>query len=225
MAVDTATLFGELKRRRVFRALAGYGIAAFAVLQIIERRLLLSARNADRLRRQEESFRRAGVHASASSDVLSQLRAADVIVCAASLAAPALDLGDCRPAALICDAGYPKNLLSCRADARVFWGGMGQAPDAGRPTHCSTLSIPSPRRGWPTAVCSRRSPWRSKDGSNPTRKVAGTSRRSGSMRCGASLAATASRWRHSSVQQGSGAKAVGAHSTGASHLLRILDRA
>jgi hypothetical protein len=29
-------LFAELKRRRVFRALVGYGIAAFAVLQIIE---------------------------------------------------------------------------------------------------------------------------------------------------------------------------------------------
>jgi TolB-like protein/Tfp pilus assembly protein PilF len=30
------SLFSELKRRRVFRALVGYGIAAFAVLQIIE---------------------------------------------------------------------------------------------------------------------------------------------------------------------------------------------
>src|SRR2546430_5446736 len=29
-------LIAELKRRRVFRALVGYGIAAFAVLQIIE---------------------------------------------------------------------------------------------------------------------------------------------------------------------------------------------
>ena len=28
--------FSELKRRRVFRALVGYGIAAFAMLQIIE---------------------------------------------------------------------------------------------------------------------------------------------------------------------------------------------
>jgi TolB-like protein/tetratricopeptide (TPR) repeat protein len=34
--VDPASLFAELKRRRVFRALVGYGIAAFAVLQIIE---------------------------------------------------------------------------------------------------------------------------------------------------------------------------------------------
>jgi TolB-like protein/tetratricopeptide (TPR) repeat protein len=34
--VDPVSLFGEFKRRRVFRALVGYGIAAFAVLQIIE---------------------------------------------------------------------------------------------------------------------------------------------------------------------------------------------
>jgi TolB-like protein/tetratricopeptide (TPR) repeat protein len=34
--VDARALIGELTRRRVIRALAGYGIAAFAVLQIIE---------------------------------------------------------------------------------------------------------------------------------------------------------------------------------------------
>jgi len=34
--VDPVSLFAELKRRRVFRALVGYGIVAFAVLQIIE---------------------------------------------------------------------------------------------------------------------------------------------------------------------------------------------
>src|SRR5437870_4194640 len=34
--VEAASLVAELKRRRVFRALIGYGIAAFAVLQIIE---------------------------------------------------------------------------------------------------------------------------------------------------------------------------------------------
>jgi adenylate cyclase len=34
--VDSASWFGEMKRRRVFRALIGYGLVAFAVLQIIE---------------------------------------------------------------------------------------------------------------------------------------------------------------------------------------------
>ena len=36
MAAESPSLLSELKRRRVFRALIGYGIAAFAVLQIIE---------------------------------------------------------------------------------------------------------------------------------------------------------------------------------------------
>ena len=34
--MEAGSLVAELKRRRVFRALVGYGIAAFAVLQIIE---------------------------------------------------------------------------------------------------------------------------------------------------------------------------------------------
>src|ERR1700682_6361146 len=34
--VNPVSVFGEFKRRRVFRALVGYGIAAFAVLQIVE---------------------------------------------------------------------------------------------------------------------------------------------------------------------------------------------
>ena len=34
--METSSWFEEMKRRRVFRALFGYGIVAFAVLQIIE---------------------------------------------------------------------------------------------------------------------------------------------------------------------------------------------
>jgi len=93
------------------------------------RRLLLSARNAERLRRQEDSLRRSGVDATASTDLRRLLRAADVVVCAASLAAPALEIDECRPGALVCDAGYPKNLRPGnhrRGAPHVFWGGMGQ---------------------------------------------------------------------------------------------------
>ena len=35
-SVESLSWFQEMKRRRVFRALIGYGIVAFAVLQIIE---------------------------------------------------------------------------------------------------------------------------------------------------------------------------------------------
>src|SRR5260370_17011652 len=34
--VERASWFGEMRRRRVFRALIGYGIVSFAVLQVID---------------------------------------------------------------------------------------------------------------------------------------------------------------------------------------------
>jgi predicted amino acid dehydrogenase len=55
-------------------------------------------------------------------------READLVICAASLASPSLLLGQIAPHALVCDAGYPKN-LSPRAEllgATVFFGGLGQ---------------------------------------------------------------------------------------------------
>jgi len=36
VSTGTTSLIEELKRRRVFRAVVGYGVAAFALLQIIE---------------------------------------------------------------------------------------------------------------------------------------------------------------------------------------------
>src|SRR2546422_4872392 len=36
LSLDAASLFAELKRRRVFRVLVGYGVVSFAVLQVIE---------------------------------------------------------------------------------------------------------------------------------------------------------------------------------------------
>jgi predicted amino acid dehydrogenase len=53
---------------------------------------------------------------------------ADLVICAASLASPSLLLGRIAPDAIVCDAGYPKN-LSPSAEipgAKVFFGGLGQ---------------------------------------------------------------------------------------------------
>jgi predicted amino acid dehydrogenase len=50
------------------------------------------------------------------------------VICAASLASPSLLLGRIAPDAIICDAGYPKN-LSPRAEmpgVKIFFGGLGQ---------------------------------------------------------------------------------------------------
>ncbi len=51
-----------------------------------------------------------------------------MVICAASLASPSLLLGRIAPGAIVCDAGYPKN-LSPGADmpgAKIFFGGLGQ---------------------------------------------------------------------------------------------------
>ena len=101
------------------------------------KRVLLSARNVERLRRLAAELRADGVQVEIATDLLgtdfpkNDLRrfpAADLVICAASLAAPSLLLGRIAPDAIVCDAGYPKN-LSARADmtgVKVFFGGLGQ---------------------------------------------------------------------------------------------------
>jgi predicted amino acid dehydrogenase len=54
--------------------------------------------------------------------------AADIVICAASLASPSLLLGGIARDAIVCDAGYPKNLSPCAEmpGAKIFFGGLGQ---------------------------------------------------------------------------------------------------
>jgi predicted amino acid dehydrogenase len=51
-----------------------------------------------------------------------------VVICAASLPSQSLLLGRVAPDAIVCDAGYPKNLSpsAATADTTVFFGGLGQ---------------------------------------------------------------------------------------------------
>ena len=92
------------------------------------RRVLLGARNVERLRRLAAELRADGVEVEIATDLQHFSAEADVVICAASLASPSLRLGRIAPHAVVCDAGYPKN-LSPRAEmpgARVFFGGLGQ---------------------------------------------------------------------------------------------------
>jgi fatty aldehyde-generating acyl-ACP reductase len=92
------------------------------------RRVLLSARNVERLHRLAAELQADGVQVEIATDVQRFSTEADVVICAASLASPSLLLGRIAPDALVCDAGYPKN-LSTRAEmsgATVFFGGLGQ---------------------------------------------------------------------------------------------------
>jgi len=92
------------------------------------RRVLLSARNLERLGRLAAELQDAGVQVEIATDLLRFSTEADVVICAASLASPSLLLARIAPDAIVCDAGYPKNLSpgAERCGAKVFFGGLGQ---------------------------------------------------------------------------------------------------
>jgi fatty aldehyde-generating acyl-ACP reductase len=92
------------------------------------RRVLLNARNVERLRRLAAELQADGVQVEIATDLRRFSAGADLVICAASLASPSLLLGRIAPDPIVCDAGYPKN-LSSRAEmpgAKVFFGGLGQ---------------------------------------------------------------------------------------------------
>lgn len=91
-------------------------------------RVLLHARNLDRLRRLAAELEAGGARVEIATDLDHFSTRPDVVICAASLPSPSLLLHHIAPDALVCDAGYPKN-LSPRADmpgVTVFFGGLGQ---------------------------------------------------------------------------------------------------
>jgi len=90
------------------------------------KRVLLSARNLERLRKLAAELEADGVEVEISAQHFSAVP--DVVICAASLTSPSLLLGRLAPGAIVCDAGYPKNLSPSvqMPDARIFFGGLGQ---------------------------------------------------------------------------------------------------
>jgi fatty aldehyde-generating acyl-ACP reductase len=92
------------------------------------RRVLLSARNVERLRRLAAELQADGVQVEIATDTQRFSAEADVVICAASLASPSLLLGRIASDAIVCDAGYPKNLSpnAQMPGAKVFFGGLGQ---------------------------------------------------------------------------------------------------
>ena len=92
------------------------------------RRVLLCARNVERLRRVAQELKAVGAEVEIATDLRQFSARADLVICAASLPSPSLLLGRIAPDAIVCDTGYPKNLSpSARMPgARVFFGGLGQ---------------------------------------------------------------------------------------------------
>jgi len=92
------------------------------------RRVVLYARNVERLRRLAAELEAEGVDVEITTDLDQLSDHADIVICAASLSSPSLLLNGIAPDALVCDAGYPKNLAPHAESSRatVFFGGLGQ---------------------------------------------------------------------------------------------------
>jgi fatty aldehyde-generating acyl-ACP reductase len=95
-------------------------------------RIVLNARNIDRLRSLAEELSAGGTAVEIATDLQQLSAQADIVICVASLESPSLLLGRLGPRAIICDAGYPKNLSpdDVLEGCTVFFGGLGQS-DAG----------------------------------------------------------------------------------------------
>lgn len=91
-------------------------------------RQLLCARNAERLGILAAELKADGMNIETATRLEQLTSEADIVICAASLASPSLWLGHVVPDAIICDAGYPKNLNPAAQipQATVFFGGLGQ---------------------------------------------------------------------------------------------------
>ena len=92
------------------------------------KRVQLTARNIERLRRLAAEFEADGVQVEIATNLQQFSAEADIVICAASLPSPSLLLGRIASDAIVCDAGYPKNLSPSAEmpDAKVFFGGLGQ---------------------------------------------------------------------------------------------------
>ena len=92
------------------------------------KRMMLFARNAERLRTLAAELREGGTEVEIATRLEQLTSPADIVICAASLASSSLLLGRIARDAIICDAGYPKNLHPNAAmpGATIFFGGLGQ---------------------------------------------------------------------------------------------------
>jgi len=92
------------------------------------KRVLLNARKLEPLRRLAAELQNDGVQVEIATGQQEFSAEADLVICAASLASPSLLLGRLAPGAIICDAGYPKNLApnAQMPGAKIFFGGLGQ---------------------------------------------------------------------------------------------------
>ena len=111
----------------IIGATGDIGMACVNYLKNKGRKLLLCARNSQRLEKLSQELINENIRVNYSVSLQELVPEADVIICVASSAG--LKLAQCKENVLICDAGYPKNLeskIGSNAGFNLFHGGMGQ---------------------------------------------------------------------------------------------------
>lgn len=101
------------------------------------KKLLLCARQHVTLTELQRNLKAKGLQAEGSTDLATLLPQADLIIAIASSTLQNFDPSRCKKDVIICDAGYPKNLLFDLDGAfkdRIFCGGMGQVEGGFRMT-------------------------------------------------------------------------------------------
>jgi fatty aldehyde-generating acyl-ACP reductase len=111
----------------IIGATGDIGIACINYFKHTIRKFLLCARNSSRLTKLSEELLKENIDVTFSICLQELVEAADIIICVAS--SRGIVLGNCKKGAIVCDAGYPKNLEKSIEDDRevhLFHGGMGQ---------------------------------------------------------------------------------------------------
>lgn len=104
------------------------GSACVRYFQGKVKKLMLCARNERRLKEQSDDLTSKGIPSLYSAEASALIQKADLIISVASTEKPLFSLDDCQPHTLVCDAGYPKNIIA-KSDTqlnRIWKGGMGQ---------------------------------------------------------------------------------------------------
>jgi fatty aldehyde-generating acyl-ACP reductase len=111
----------------IIGATGDIGMACTHYFKHAVKRLLLCARNNQRLQALAQQLHNENVQVNYAVDLQELISEADVIISVAS--SSGINLDNCKKNVLVCDAGYPKNLetkLKSKEEIYLFHGGMGQ---------------------------------------------------------------------------------------------------
>ncbi|MBU1998489.1 MAG: SRPBCC family protein [Candidatus Omnitrophota bacterium] len=107
------------------------GSACARILADRVKELIITGRNKEKLKNlHDELARKYKTKIIATTDNLAAVKAADIVIACANSSASFLNIDWFKPASIICDVGYPKNVCyySSREDILIFSGGLVKSP-------------------------------------------------------------------------------------------------